>query len=88
MKTAPRVTLKPKLVAEACNRRYLQLSHGWMMTGGLSLGKTIGWTGGTDLNNPNQTQFGEGVVGNDIPYSVRLSGLYELPFGISASGTF
>jgi outer membrane receptor protein involved in Fe transport len=65
-----------------------RLSHGWMVTSGLSLGKTIGWTGGTDLNNPNQTQFGRGVVGNDIPYSVRLSGLYELPFGISASGTF
>ena len=65
-----------------------RLSHGWMLTGGVSLGKTIGWTGGNDLNNPNQTQFARGVVGNDIPYSVRLSGLYELPLGIAVSGTF
>jgi outer membrane receptor protein involved in Fe transport len=65
-----------------------RLSHGWMLTGGVSLGRTIGWTGGTDLNNPNQTQFATGVVGNDIPYSVRLSGLYELPLKISMSGTF
>jgi Carboxypeptidase regulatory-like domain len=65
-----------------------RLSHRWMLTSGLSFGRAIGWTGGTDLENPNQTLNARGVVGNDIPYSVRLSGLYELPYHISASGTF
>ena len=40
-----------------------------------------------ELNNPNKT-FRRGVQGNDVPFSLRLSGLYELPLGIQASGTF
>jgi hypothetical protein len=39
------------------------------------------------LNNPNFT-FRNGISGNDIPFSLRLSSVYELPYGISASGTF
>jgi hypothetical protein len=65
-----------------------RLSNGWMMTGGISLGETIGWVGNTDLNNPNSKEFGRGIVGNDTPYSFRLSGLYELPLAIQMSGTF
>jgi len=65
-----------------------RLSNGWMMTGGVSVGKTEGWVGGSDLNNPNSGEFNRGVVGNDTPFSLRLSGLYELPFGVSMSGTF
>jgi outer membrane receptor protein involved in Fe transport len=65
-----------------------RLSNRWMMTGGVSLGKTIGWVGNTDLNNPNSQEFSRGILGNDIPYSFRLSGLYQLPYGISVSGTY
>jgi hypothetical protein len=67
-----------------------RLSNNWSMTGGASYGKTTGdiyaalTTG--DLNNPNNT-FRNGVVGNDVPYSYRLSGVYELPYAISLSGT-
>src|SRR6185436_2563259 len=67
-----------------------RLSNNWSMTGGASYGKTTGdiyaalTTG--DLNNPNNT-FRNGVVGNDVPYSYRLSGVYELPYAISISGT-
>ena len=65
-----------------------RLSHGWMFNGGVSVGKNVGDIYGTDdLNNPNRT-FRRGIQGNDVPFSLRLSGLYELPLGISASATF
>jgi Carboxypeptidase regulatory-like domain len=65
-----------------------RLSHGWMFTGGASFGKNVGDIYGTDdLENPNRT-FRRGIQGNDVPFSLRLSGLYELPLGISASATF
>jgi hypothetical protein len=64
-----------------------RLSNHWSMTGGASYGKTTGDTAGTsDLNNPN-FQFREGIVGNDVPYSYRVSGVYELPYQISISAT-
>ena len=60
-----------------------RLSNNWSMTGGASYGKTTGDIYATlttgDLNNPNNT-FREGLVGNDVPYSYRLSGVYELPY--------
>ena len=65
-----------------------RMSNGWMMTGGISIGKTIGWVGNNDLNNPNSKEFSRGIVGNDTPFSFRLSGLYELPWAIQMSGTF
>jgi len=40
-----------------------------------------------DLNNPNNT-FRRGVVGNDVPWSYRMSGVYELPRQIWLSGTW
>jgi hypothetical protein len=71
-----------------------RMSHHWSLTGGASFGHT---TGGdvlssaisqSDLNNPNSQQFRQGVWGLDVPWSYRMSGAYELPFGISASGTY
>jgi hypothetical protein len=65
-----------------------RFSNGWMMTGGVSFGKNTGDIYGTsDLNNPNFT-FRDGITGNDTPFSFRLSGIYELPYGVQASGTF
>ena len=65
-----------------------RMSNRWMMTGGISIGKNVGDIYGTsDLNNPN-FQFRRGLQGNDVPFSLRLSGVYELPLGISLSGTF
>ena len=64
-----------------------RMSNRWMMTGGISIGETIGWVGNTDLNNPNSKEFSRGIVGNDTPFSFRLSGLYELPLAIQMSGT-
>jgi hypothetical protein len=69
------------------NRRF---SDGWMMTGGLSVGRNTGFihSAETDLNNPNFFEFADGIEGRDVPYSLRLSGLYELPWEVSVSGTF
>jgi hypothetical protein len=65
-----------------------RLSDGWMLMGGVSIGENIGDIYGTeDLNNPNFA-FRRGVQGNDVPFSLRLSGIYELPYGISLSATF
>jgi hypothetical protein len=67
-----------------------RLSGHWSMTGGASFGKTVGDIYATsttvDLNNPNNT-FRRGVVGNDVPYSYRMSGVFELPYQISVSAT-
>ncbi len=65
-----------------------RLSNRWMLTGGLSVGKNVGYVGAADLNNPNSKEFSRGVQGNDVPYSLSMSGLYELPFGISFSGSY
>jgi hypothetical protein len=59
-----------------------------MLTGGVSLGKNIGYVGNADLNNPNSKEFSRGLEGNSVPFSLSLSGLYELPYGISLSGSY
>jgi hypothetical protein len=65
-----------------------RLSDGWMMTGGISLGKNVGYVGNADLNNPNSKEFSRGISGDDVPVSLRMSGLYELPWGLSLSGSY
>jgi hypothetical protein len=65
-----------------------RLANGWMMTGGISLGKNVGYVGNADLNNPNSKEFSRGIAGDDVPVSFRLSGLYELPWGLSLSGSY
>jgi hypothetical protein len=39
-----------------------------------------------DLNNPN-FQFRHGLVGNDVPVSLRASGVYQMRWGVSVSAT-
>ena len=56
-----------------------RLSNRWMMTGGVSIGKNVGYVGVADLNNPNSKEFSRGIQGDDVPVSFRMSGLYELP---------
>jgi hypothetical protein len=70
-----------------------RLNNHWSIAGGASFGKTVGDIYATsasslvDLNNPNNT-FRNGVVGNDVPWSYRMSGVYELPRQIWLSGTW
>ena len=65
-----------------------RLSNRWMITGGVSMGKNVGYVGVADLNNPNSKDFSRGIQGDDVPFSLRMSGLYELPYGISLSGSY
>jgi hypothetical protein len=65
-----------------------RLSNRWMLTGGVSMGRNIGYVGNADLNNPNSKEFSRGVQGSDMPFSLSMSGLYELPYRISLSGSY
>ncbi|HEV3217791.1 MAG TPA: carboxypeptidase-like regulatory domain-containing protein [Vicinamibacterales bacterium] len=65
-----------------------RMSNHWSLTGGASFGHTKGDQLGGDLNNPNSAQYRYGVYGMDIPWSYRMSGVYELPYQVSVSGTY
>ncbi|MCC7240415.1 MAG: TonB-dependent receptor [Acidobacteria bacterium] len=63
-----------------------RMSHRWSLMGGASFGKTTGYLLG-DLNNPNSQEFARGIIGNDLPWSYRLSGVWEAPFETFVSAT-
>jgi hypothetical protein len=64
-----------------------RMSNRWSVLGGGSFGKTTGDPVMGDLNNPNNDAYRDGIVGNDTPWSYRLSGVYELPYQVAVSGT-
>jgi len=79
-----------------------RFSHRWQMVAGLTIGENRGGvntggsgTGGTssgqsqtqDLNDPNNTLFPNGVIGNDSKVALRVSGSYQLPAQISLAGS-
>ncbi len=64
-----------------------RMSQGWMLMGGVSFGKNVGDIyGSADLNNPN-LMFRRGVIGTDVPVSLKLFGLYELPYQFKVSAS-
>ncbi|MFM8534834.1 MAG: carboxypeptidase regulatory-like domain-containing protein [Acidimicrobiia bacterium] len=65
-----------------------RFSRKWQMQMGFTLGKNEGGVaGGTDLNDPNNTLFPTGIIGNDSEQALRVSGSYTLPWDISFSGS-
>ncbi len=65
-----------------------RFSQKWQMQMGFTLGKNEGGVnGGTDLNDPNNTQYPTGIIGNDSEQAFRLSGSYVLPGDINISGS-
>jgi hypothetical protein len=63
-----------------------RLADHWMIMGSASFGKNVGdiFPAG-DLNDPNfQNRYG--VVGTDVPVSLKMSGIYEMPYGLMVSG--
>lgn len=76
-----------------------RLSNRWQMNAGLTIGYNKGGlnngqnnsgqgqTSTTELNDPNNTLYTYGIVGNDSPIAFRLSGSYEAPWAINVSGT-
>jgi hypothetical protein len=67
-----------------------RLSNRWMLMGGMSFGKSEGDIYGAvatgDLNDPNNT-FRRGLIGNDVPFSFKVFGLYQLPYDIAFSAS-
>ena len=57
-----------------------RLSNRWMMMGSASFGESGGDIYGStfDLNDPNNS-FRRGLIGNDVPFSLKIFGLYQLP---------
>ena len=65
-----------------------RFSQKWQMQAGFTIGKNEGGvSGGTDLNDPNNTRFPTGIIGNDSETALRFSGSYELPGKINLAGS-
>lgn len=65
-----------------------RMANRWMMSGSLTYGHDVGNTGG-DLNNPNNAQYRIGpATAYDVPVFAKISGSYQLPYGVQASGSF
>ncbi|MGC4086195.1 MAG: hypothetical protein QM736_29750 [Vicinamibacterales bacterium] len=67
-----------------------RMSNGWMLMGSVSYGKNVGDIYGAtaDLNNPNYT-FRRGVATvDDVPLFLKISGAYDLPWGIQTAGNW
>jgi hypothetical protein len=67
-----------------------RMSNRWMLMGGFAYGKTEGdtyYSNLADLNNPN-FKFRHGVLDTDVPFTVKLSGVYEAPLGLRVSGSY
>jgi hypothetical protein len=65
-----------------------RFTNKWQMQAGFTIGKNEGGVAaGGDLNDPNNTQYPTGIIGNDSETALRLSGSYELPYGISFAGS-
>jgi hypothetical protein len=66
------------------NKRF---SRNWMLITGVSFGDNKGDIynpANSDLNNPN-FQFRHGILGNQVPIAIKVSGSYQAPYGILAS---
>jgi hypothetical protein len=64
-----------------------RMSNGWSLMGGANFGRTRGTVITGDLNNPNSPDYRIGAYGNDVPWSYRLSGVFDLPYQIAGSFT-
>ncbi|MEZ5418820.1 MAG: hypothetical protein R2708_15970 [Vicinamibacterales bacterium] len=80
-----------KGVEFTANKRF---SDNWQMVAGLTIGNnrggvnTAGGQSGTaDLNDPNNTAFEDGIIGNDSTVAFRLSGSYRFPWDVNFAGT-
>jgi len=60
----------------------------WQMQAGFTVGRNRGGVaGGIDLNDPNNTRFPTGIIGNDSLTALRLSGSYEVWGGVTVAGS-
>ena len=80
----PELDTDYKGVEFTASKRY---SNRWQMVAGLTLGRNEGGQGGNDLNDPNNTLYPTGIIGNDSEITFRLSGSYLLPYDIMLAGS-
>ena len=80
----PELDTTYKGVELTASKRY---SNRWQMVAGLTLGKNEGGQGGNDLNDPNNTLYPRGIIGNDSEVAFRMSGSYMLPYDVMLSGS-
>lgn len=71
-----------------------RFSRNWQMQAGLTIGNNRGGvnssggqSGTADLNDPNNTTYPDGIIGNDSTVAFRLSGSYRLPGDINLAGS-
>jgi hypothetical protein len=65
-----------------------RFSQKWQMQTGFTIGRNTGGVNpGTDLNDPNNTRFPQGIIGNDSETAFRLSGSYILPGALNLAGS-
>ena len=67
-----------------------RMSRRWSMTGGATFGRARVKSRGGNRNDPNAflNAYDTGVPFGDRPWSYRASGVYMLPYDVSASGTW
>ena len=67
-----------------------RMSDRWALTGGGSFGHARVKSRGGNRSDPNiiESPFDEGVPFGDRPWSYRMTGVYELPWEVSLSGTW
>ena len=71
-----------------------RFSQRWQMVTGFTVGKntggmnaTGGQSGTADLNDPNNTLYSSGIIGNDSKYAFRMSGSYRAPGDVQIAGS-
>ena len=65
-----------------------RFSARWQMMAGFTVGKNKGGINNGDLNDPNNLNNMQGIIGNDSTYQFKLSGTYVLPGAFNVSGSF
>jgi hypothetical protein len=67
-----------------------RFTRGWQMQAGYTIGRNQGGVlpqATSDLNDPNNTLYPEGIIGNDSTQAFRLSGSYMLPWELHLAGS-
>lgn len=68
-----------------------RMSDRWSLLSGATFSRYRARTRGGNRNDPNISLnpfYADPVLGNDRPWSYRVSGVYELPYEVFASGTW
>jgi hypothetical protein len=68
-----------------------RMSNRWSLLAGATFSQYLGTTAGGNRNDPNivlNPYDADRTLGNDRPWSYRVSGVHQLPYEVSVSGTW